>query len=259
MRKRLLLRAPLFRSRRARRPFRLFRAIRHGRPAHVRKQGARRSSAGVVVLIVLAVLAIFFLWAESRMGPIASQMAQARIHVMATEAINDAVGEELSREQIQYENLVYFEKDLTGKITALKTDMVKMNRLKANITQNLIARILNANGEEIYVPLGNIVNGELLAGRGPRLPVRIISVGTVDAQYINDFEAAGINQTRHQIWVEISVNIDALLPLNDCDTTVSTQVILAETIIVGEIPDSYAQFGDSGIFESARQYDSVIS
>lgn len=216
------------------------------RPLFARRTSARRPKGRrrfpVVLLLCLVLLFIVYFWADAKIKPLVTQMAMARVHTLATETVNDTVTEIFSGEDIQYDDLVYFEKDLTGKITALKTDMIKINRIKARITQNVLNKLENTDTSELGIPLGNVINGEILSGRGPRIPVRIVPVGTVDASFHDSLTAAGINQTRHQIMLTIRVNIGVLLPGVTQETVVEVQVNVAETIIVGDVPDSYVNF-----------------
>ncbi|MDR1158275.1 MAG: sporulation protein YunB [Oscillospiraceae bacterium] len=211
-------------------------------PALPRRRALRLAALGLAVLVAL------FVWAEAKIRPYTAQMALSRVHTLATGEINRAVDDIISAENLQYGDLIYFEKDVTGQITALKTDMVKINRLKAAVTQRVLDRLRSTDTEELSIPLGNIINGDLLSGRGPSIPVRIVPVGMVDSGFLSSFTSAGINQTRHQIIMRIDVTIGVLLPGVQEETHVEAQVNIAETILVGSVPESYLQFGSDEIF-----------
>ena len=97
--------------------------------------------------------------------------------------------------------------------------------------------------DELGIPLGNIFLPELLSGRGPLLPVKIISVSSSDAKFMNRFSEAGINQTLHQIVIEVILAATALTPVGTTTVQVSSQVVVAETVIVGTVPNSYINVG----------------
>ena len=139
--------------------------------------------------------------------------------------------------------MVYFEKDLDGKITALKTNMSEVNRLKTAILNIINDEILALSTSDIGIPLGSLLLPELLSGRGPEIPVQILSIRNSDASFSSDFVEAGINQTLQQINMHISVDVTVLVLGRSNSFTISSQVIVAETIIVGDVPDTFFQTG----------------
>ena len=138
--------------------------------------------------------------------------------------------------------MVYLEKDTAGNITALKTNMAEMNRLKTSILSLLDDRIYDISIDDISIPIGSLLFPDLFYGRGPKLPVRIISCSTSSAEFRNLFSEAGINQTLHQIALDVTVTISVMLPTGSLDVDVASEVIVAETVIVGTVPDHYVNF-----------------
>ena len=192
--------------------------------------------------LILIAAWIGFAVASAHLRPIISQMASARVSHLATNAIHDAIGKRLDEGEYSYDRLIKFEKDSAGRITALKTDMMAMNRLKSDIVHDVLDAIKNIGTSELGIPLGNVTGAELLAGRGPLVPVKIVPVGTAGAEFSNVFNAAGINQTRHQVILTIQADLSVLMPGQSAVTTVSVEVSVAETVIVGTVPDTYANF-----------------
>lgn len=210
---------------------------------------ARVGKAGYVVLYGL--LAISVIWVVltlvgSHLRPIIGTMATARVNYLASAAIHDAIAKRLEMGNYSYDQIVQFEKDLDGRITALKTDMLVVNRMKADITRDVLDAVKNVKTSELGIPLGNLIGGELFGGRGPLIPVKIVPVGTAGAEFSNVFVAAGINQTRHQILLTIHADLSVLLPGDTVATTVLVQFNVAETVIIGSVPETYASF-DSGL------------
>ena len=170
-------------------------------------------------------------------------LAQTQIVNMTSDLINDAIDKQLEVGNIQYDRIVYFEKDLDGRITALKTNMTEVNRLKTAILNLINDEILALDTSELGIPLGNLILPELLGGRGPSIPIEILSIRNSDASFFSNFSEAGINQTLQQLTMEIRVDI-AVLVLGRTNTfSVSSQVVIAETIIVGQVPDTFFQTG----------------
>jgi sporulation protein YunB len=157
--------------------------------------------------------------------------------------INDAIDKQIEDGTIQYDRMVYFEKDLDGRITALKTNMSEVNRLKTDILNLINDEILALSTEDLGIPIGSLILPELLSGRGPEIPVQILSIRNSDASFSSNFTQAGINQTLQQINMQVCVDVTVLVLGQANSFTVSSQVIVAETIIVGDVPDTFFQMG----------------
>jgi sporulation protein YunB len=196
-------------------------------------------------LAAVLLAGLLLLWADAKVRPLVAQMAVARVHILASQMINNTVSEYVSAENLQYCDLVHFEKDAEGNITALKTDMAEVNAFKSAVLRDINIKLTDMKAAEIRIPLGNAINGELLSGRGPEIPIRLVPYGVVEAAFDNEFTAAGINQTRHQIVMSITVNIGVLLPGSATETAVTVQVNIAETVIVGRVPDTYANLSNA--------------
>ena len=203
----------------------------------MRKRKGHRLRRVMILLLILA-LGVFFLM-RSRFNPIARDLAITQVTNQTSDLINDAIAEQIARDNIQYDRIIYFEKDLNGRITALKTNMSEVNRLKTDILNLINDEILALDTHDIGIPLGSIFLPELLSGKGPVLPVRVISISNSDAQFVSHFSEAGINQTLQQLTMEVSI-----LVLSETTTfRVTSQVVVAETIIVGAVPDTFLQTG----------------
>ncbi len=194
-------------------------------------------------LFVLA-LGIILFAADAKLRPAVREYALSRASYLATKAINDAVNEELEKDGPEYLDLVTLEKDDSGRVTALHTNIIKVNSLKARMSNIIIEELSDLDSSQISVPLGNATGIDFLSGKGPQIDVEIIPLGSAAADFKSAFSSAGINQTRHRITMEISADITVLLPRDAVTQTVTTQVNVAETIIVGVVPDSYTNIED---------------
>lgn len=174
-------------------------------------------------------------------------LAETQVRNATSDLINDAIDKQIEEEDIHYDRIVYFEKDLNGKITALKTNMSEVNRLKTSILNLINDEILQMDTSDIGIPIGSLFLPELLSGRGPAFPVSILSIRNSDASFSSDFVEAGINQTLHQLNMQISVDVAVLVLGQTNYFTISSQVVVAETIIVGQVPDTFFQTG--GLYE----------
>ena len=193
----------------------------------------------LVVVICVVLFAIF----RIRYRDVIRTLSQTQVRNSTSDLINDAIDRQIETGNIQYDRIVYFEKDLEGRITALKTNMSEVNRLKTDILNIINDEILTLDTSDIGIPLGSLFFPELLSGRGPVIPVSIISIRNSDASFESRFTEAGINQTLQQLTMTVSVDV-AILVLGATELfTVTSQVVVAETIIVGQVPDTFFQTG----------------
>ena len=185
------------------------------------------------------------LFATTQMRPILVSLATTRASNMVNRIVSEAVDEAIESGNITYSDLITFEKDNDGRITAIYSNMAAFNRLQSKILDIILARIDQVSARELSIPVGSLTGSVLLAGRGPRISVRMESVGSSSANFENAFTAAGINQTKHQIVLNIDVTVSILLPGFSTATTVSNAVTVAETVIVGSVPDTYTYFSSN--------------
>lgn len=170
-------------------------------------------------------------------------LAHTQVINTTSDLINDSIDVQIEKGNIQYGRIVYFEKDLNGKITALKTNMSEVNRLKTGILHLINDEILAMDSSDLSIPLGSLLIPELFSGRGTNIPIKIISIRNSDASFSSKFTQAGINQTLHQITMQVLVDISVLVLGKTENFTVNSQVIIAETVIVGDVPDTFLQTG----------------
>lgn len=201
-----------------------------------------RQRAGVwLSLLALSLLAaaLSLLW---HLKPVMTSMAMARVSNMVNRIVSAAVNEAVESGEIDYGNFVIFDKDDTGHITALRSNVAEVNRMQGRIADEILLRLSEVSTSELKIPLGTLTGSALLAGRGPSLYVRMQAVGSANAVFRNQFTAAGINQTRHQIFLDVDVYMSILLPGMKTSTKVSNEIAVAETVIVGGVPDTYTYF-----------------
>lgn len=204
-----------------------------------------------LLLLILMGLIWSFLGLRSRLWPVVRSLARTQVTNTASDLINDAILEQIMDGQIQYDRIVYFEKDLNGRITALKTNMAEVNRLKTETLNLINDEILAQDTENLGVSLGSLILPEFFSGKGPSIPVRILAIRNSDASFQSEFTEAGINQTLQKLRMDVIVDV-TILVLGQTETfTVSSQMVVAETIIVGDVPATYLQTG--GDYGSQRE------
>lgn len=194
----------------------------------------------LLLAVAAAALAVLF---RTQYHAVVLDLAKTQVVNSTSDLINDAIAEQIAKGDVQYDRIVYFEKDLSGRITALKTNISEVNRLKTDILNIINDEILSQNGDALGVPIGSLILPELLSGRGPALPVEILAIRNSDAAFESTFTQAGINQTMHQLNMVVLVDVTVLVLGKTVSMSVSTSVVIAETIIVGDVPDTFFQTG----------------
>jgi len=223
---------------------------------YYRRPISRRALARVLLVLLFAAMVVLCVTVGIQMKRVLTQLATSRVTNTVTRVVNEAVNEAIDSGEIQYENLISFEKDNDGKITAVKSNMPEFNRLQSKILDLILQRISEVNTNDLSIPLGTLTNNSLLAGRGPLITIRMQSVGSSTAYLENRFTSAGINQTKHQILLDVDVYVAILLPGFRTTTKVSNVFTVAETVIVGSVPNSYTYFNSSSqsVEDDARDY-----
>ena len=203
-----------------------------------------------LLLVILVAVCLGFLMLRSRYRNVIRDLAETQVKNTTSDLTNDAIAKQIAEGIIQYDRIVYFEKDLDGRITALKTNMSEVNRLKTDILNLINDEILALDTSDIGIPLGSLFLPELFSGKGPAIPVRILSIRNSDATFVSKFSQAGINQTLHQLTMVVSVDVAVLVLGQTSSFTVNSEVVVAETVIVGDVPSTFLQTG--GNYESKR-------
>ena len=204
-----------------------------------KKRNRRRFLLIALCALVLAVA----LTVRFRYVPFLREAARTRVVNVASDRINDAINAQISSGAVDYSRIIYLEKDVNGNITALRTNMAEVNRLKTLTLDLLCGDLLEMDTEELCIPLGSILMPSFFAGKGPGLPIRIIALSTSDADFYSEFSAAGINQTLQRILLEIRLCMSIQTAAGIERVDVSTQIVVAETVIVGKVPETYFELG----------------
>ena len=211
-----------------------------GRLRYLRFTGRQRVLIWLTVIFTL--LLALTVAVVLHMKPVVVDLATARTSNAVNRIVVAAVNDAVDSGRIDYEQLVDFDKDAEGHVTALRSNMAAFNRLQASIADDILQRMAEVSSTDLASPIGTLTGSPLLAGRGPCLRVRMQSVGTATARFDNQFSSAGINQTRHRIILDVDVHVSILLPGLTTYTKVSNEISVAETVIVGGVPETYTYF-----------------
>lgn len=190
-----------------------------------------------IIVVIMSILAVLF---DRQMRPLVKSVVFNQAQTVSTKVINQVVADELSRLDIDYSDIVDIQKDDDGKILAISTDMKKVNSLKSFMTMSIQEKLNSMDIPKVKIPVGTFTGTEILNGRGPKISIDVSTSGCVDVDFKSEFVSAGINQTKHRLYLNVSTEVFALIPGYPVATVVSTSILIAETIIVGEVPALFA-------------------
>lgn len=192
----------------------------------------------IFMLLLLGLVALVVV----RIRPIVESLAESRATNRVNRVVADAVSDAVASGQVDCSALITFEKDGSGRVTALRSNMTEFNRLQTLISDAVLERLSEVTTSDLSIPLGTLTGSNLLAGRGPQVRVRTQSLGSATAKLRNALTAAGINQTKHQVLLDVDVYVTVLLPGFATSVHVSNELCVAETVIVGNVPETYTYF-----------------
>ncbi|MGE5554162.1 MAG: sporulation protein YunB [Betaproteobacteria bacterium] len=197
-----------------------------------------------VLLALLVVGGTLFVVVERRLRPTLAELSKARARALAVGTIQKAIREKVAY-GLRYEDLYGVRTDSRGKVVLMQPNTGEVNRVAAELADHVQNALRRLPLERIGIPLGQAFGSQLLATVGPTLWVRVLPVGTVETNLFDRFEQAGINQTRHKLYIEVKATMRVVVPFLDASVDVRTEVPLSESIILGEVPQVYFGLSDS--------------
>lgn len=195
---------------------------------------------GTVFALIISLVIII----DIRLRPVIETYSCNQAINQISKMINSAVYEEIEEKDVAYDNMVKLSYNDNGDVTALEANVLVLNQLQASITKRIIDKIIAFDSQTISVPIGTIIGGNFFLGRGPKVEIKVIPASFIKTKINNSFDSSGINQTRHRIIMDVDLTVVAVLSGYRSSTNVSTSVVLAETIIVGAVPEAYTMVGD---------------
>ncbi|MCB2295393.1 sporulation protein YunB [Clostridium algoriphilum] len=196
------------------------------------------------LLIIITIITIFFTiltyMFDRNAMPMVMAVADAEMRSKATEIVNRSIINEYSK-QFNYDEVIKVEKDSQGNIVMLKADTLKMNKIACDVALESQKELVKLGDVGIKVPIGYITRNNILSYYGPCITIKMQPIGQVETKYSSEFESAGMNQTRHKIYVKVKTTVRVMIPTKNNDIEVDNEVPIAETIIVGEIPNTAVQ------------------
>ncbi len=202
------------------------------------------------MLIVIFISLTVLLFLHFQFKPIVKNICLSKARIVSTDVINEAVLEEISGNKGMYNEIVRLEKRENGELIGLLSDMEKVNKLKSKVGLSIQNKFSSLKESKMKIPLGTLTGIEMLNGVGPGVPLCLSLTGSVATEFKSQFRDAGINQTIYQIYLYVHTRISVMVPGCSCAEDFSTNVLISETIILGNVPKFYSTNG--GLSLSAK-------
>ena len=193
----------------------------------------------VLAVLITAILTVCYL--VKTIGPTFNQLCLNEAKSVATQIVHETIDEVM--EKYGYNDLVTLVKDKEGKIVSMQANIAIINKIISQISLKIQDKIDNTPNRDIYIRLGSFTGIKLLSGRGPKVPNRISSIGNINTEVMSEFTSTGINQSIHRIFTNITCKIEVLTPFNTISNEIEEKIILAENVIIGNIPENYLDIG----------------
>lgn len=204
---------------------------------------ARKKSFVSTILPLVSLLMSFamILYIDAKIRPIVKSVASYQARLLVVRYINNSILEVIEEEKITSSDIVKITVGDNGVVSSLQTDMVAINKLKADITTAVSEDLAALQSQTINIPLGNLLGVQFFSGRGPRIAFDVIPASFVQTRFSNEFTSAGINQTIHRLNIEITTSVMAIIPGYTSTTEVTADFCIAETVIVGVVPEAFTK------------------
>lgn len=197
-----------------------------------------------LLLIAILLLTIAFLFVEKNLSQTLLDMAYATAHSIALETVNRAA-QQVVGDGVAYDELMNVQLDAQGRVSMLRANTMRMNQIATQTAIIAQEKLNSIENQLVDVPLGAALGVRFLGGFGPRISVQIVPVGAVSTHFETEFETAGINQTRHKIFLTLETSVSLIVPADSRMVQVTSTVPIAESIIVGQVPDSFVDVNDT--------------
>lgn len=204
-----------------------------------RKYRKERKKFHPVILVVISLSVAVGMYYVTVVRPLLEEYVNAELANSVNLIINGKTSEMLDKNGVTYDTLISLSKDKDGKILSLYTNVTEMNKLKLDVEKEILETMQETEYITVEVPIGSLTGGEFLSGRGPIIKVHAVPVTRLFTEFENEFDSSGINQTRHRILLKYNVSLKILLPGKRESMNIKEEICIAETIIVGNIPNFY--------------------
>lgn len=189
----------------------------------------------IIVIIVISI--IFAKISFGYINPMFDSLCNLKAKGIATKIVNREA--KISLENVDYNDLITIVRDGNGNVTMVKANVIAINRIAAELTLAIQNALEAESDTAIYIPMGSFLGNEIFYNIGPKIPIRLASTGIVTTEFKSEFEYKGINQTIHRIYLYTTCKVNIVTPIKTIGSEINNEILVAETVIVGPIPDTY--------------------
>ncbi len=203
-----------------------------------------------VFMVTLLIFAFFYLYIAFLVTPLIISSSNSQVKVYANKSMNYAITEAMNQ-NVTYDDLIHIVTDSSGKISMLQANSIQINNLSKLIGRVTMAKLNELTKNPVLIPLGAFSGITIISGMGPKVAMETYPYGDVSCRFLSQFFSAGINQTQHKIYMSISCTINVVLPFRTLRVNASSDVLLCESVIIGDIPDTFFSIKDlSGLISN---------
>lgn len=200
----------------------------------------RMKKKNIIALIIFSIITVIIVTVIKAVLPVFDTLCEDKAKSIATLISNEQAT--IVMKNYSYNNIFEIEKDNSGNVAMIKSNIFTINEITSDIAIRIQEEINKQGRGNIEIALGTFSGLKLLAGRGPGVKIRISTIGNVETDLRSEFIARGINQTLHRVYLQVKCEISILTPFNDIKKNITNQVLLAENVIVGNIPSTFYNF-----------------
>ena len=210
---------------------------------YIRLFGQMNSKKSFVLFaIVVLLILISSIYLVKNMMPTVKIACESKAKAIGVQITEETVREFI--ENVQYESLMHITYNEQGQIIAINANIIELNKLSSEISYKIQEKLNNLGKVSVQIPMGGMLGLNVFAGYGPDIDIRLVPMGNIETKFETEFDSQGINQTNHTIYMNIQSTITVVAPFIGSSVQCNSTLTIAETIIVGDIPDTYYNVED---------------
>ena len=189
----------------------------------------------VFVIFIIAFTTCYVIWKS--LNPVFDALCDDEAKSIAIKVTNEETNKVMNK--YSYDSFFTIEKDDKGNIKMINANVLQINKVMSDIALNIQSSLKQNEKNEIYISTGSLTGMRIFAGAGPKIPVRLSTIGNIETDLKSEFISQGVNQTKHKVYMEVKTTVDILTPVSRTERSVKNQILIAENVIVGDIPSTY--------------------
>ncbi|GAA0775565.1 sporulation protein YunB [Clostridium subterminale] len=208
-------------------------------------KSSRKLKFTIAIFLIMTFLITFIYTLDKIIMPTVKLVADAQMRAEVTNTINKTIFQEYSK-NFNYNDIIKFDKDNDGNVIMMTADTLKLSEIATLTVLKAQEELEKKSQVDIRIPMGYVTKNNILARFGPDVKIRMRPIGHITTRYLSEFEDAGINQTRHKIYIETTTRVKMVMAVSSSELEIVNQIPIVETIIVGRVPNTAIQMDLNG-------------